>query len=250
MLRSFFLFLLFSLLVNTSKALLRNPIIKSIVSTSQKVSNTKLYDTTATAIESFSFVTSFLQKVSSDQARTEFYFFFFGGSGALGIGAAQIPKILKEYASIKLLSGSKSEGGEDLDLSPLVTLGYPEAVKVNDAQKIIDSLPPASKILELGPKRTFMAKSGYMEVEGFYNALPECNKLALYTAFTAFSSGGYGSPAQYNEFVDNLKSGGIDSFKTSVLAASAKKLSAYAVFGFLIALVLDLIIESAAQAFF
>jgi len=37
-----------------------------------------------------------------------------------------------------------------------------------------------------------MAQSGYMEAEGFYKSLPECNKLALYAAFTAFSSGGYG----------------------------------------------------------
>ena len=123
-------------------------------------------------------------------------------------------------------------------------------MKTKDVEKIIASLPSADTILKLGPKRTFMAQSGYMEAEGFYAALPECNKLALYTAFTAFSSGGYGSPAQYNEFVESVKTGGLESFKNAVLFANAKKISAYAVFAFLIALVLDLIIESAAQAFF
>lgn len=179
--------ILLILIVNTL-ALVRNPIVKSL----SQCSNSKLKDTTTTAIESLSFVTSYLQKVSPDQARTEFYFFFFAGSGALGIGAAQIPKIFKEYNALSLLSGSSSEGGDNLDLSPLVTLGFPESIKTNDVQKIINNLPAANKILELGPKRTFMAQSGYMEAEGFYKSLPECNKLALYTAFTAFSSGGYG----------------------------------------------------------
>ena len=63
------IFLCLLVLIVNTLALVRNPIVKSL----SKGSNSKLKDTTTTAIESLSFVTSYLQKVSSDQARTGIY---------------------------------------------------------------------------------------------------------------------------------------------------------------------------------
>ena len=244
-----FIFIVLIVVISNCYALVSHPnsIIKSSIL--QKRSNTQLKDSNS-AIESFSLLTSFLQRTTKDQATAEFYLFFFGGSGALGIGGAAVPKILREYNSIKNYSGSVSEGGEDLDLSPLVTLGYPEPLKVKDVQKIIDNFPSADVISKLGPKKTYMAQSGYLELEGFMKSLPNCNKLALYSMFTSFSSGGYGSPTQYKELVESCKAGGVEEFKSRVFQANAKKLSAFGVFGFLIALVIDLVFESGSQAFF
>jgi hypothetical protein len=42
---------------------------------------------------------------------------------------------------------------------------------------------------------------------------------------------------------------GINKFKNDLLVANAKKYSAYAVFGFLILLVIDLVVESGRNAF-
>ena len=146
-----------------------------------------------------SLLLNFLQRVDPEQAKGEFFFFFFGGSGALGIGAAQVPKIAAEldgmsslYAchilhqkilffwcvklsflwflilEIKKLGGSPiTEGGEDLDCNFIATIGYPEPLKVQDVQKIIDNAPYVEKILAAGNKKSYMAQIGYLERQGF-----------------------------------------------------------------------------------
>lgn len=200
---------------------------------------------------STSLVTSLLQKVSPDQARSEFFFFFFGGSGALGIGGAQIPKLLAEFKELQALAGGVTKGGKILSILPLATLGYPESLREADIEDIINSVPSVETILKKGPKTSYLAQKGFLEREGFSASLPGRNPLALYAAYDALSKGGgdLAAPQEAAQVIAAWKSGGVEAFKNSLLLATVRKYSAYSVFALLIALVLDLIIESGINAF-
>ena len=204
-------------------------------------------------IDQFSLLTSG-NFITSDKSQSskEFYFFFFAGSGALGIGGAQLPKILKEYDAIKALGGAVSDGGADLDISPLATLGFPEPLKVADIEKIIRQAPSADAVLAAGEKKSYMASLGYLEQKAFYKLLPDCNPLARYAAFEAIASGSGNlcTPGDYDRCISEWRSpGGLDNFSGALLKASTKRLSAYAFFAFLIGLVIDLIAETGSSAF-
>ena len=216
-----------------------------------KLGKTSLHDTTST----FSLLTSVLQKVPKSQAQSEFYFFFFGGSGALGLGFAQLPKLLSSYKALQDLKGGPSKGGDNLKCGPVVAFGLPEPIKRADVQYIIDNLPTAEEIDKKGKKVTFIAQSGYLEREAFYDCLPKANPVALYAAFNALGQGN-------TDFADpNVVTAkrqrwqqpaprGTDAFVSDLQIASLKKASAFTVFALLIALVLDLIVESGQNAFF
>lgn len=196
---------------------------------------------------------SLLQKVDAGQAKGEFFFFFFGGSGALGIGLAQLPGLIQESNFVKSLAGSSTKGGKDLSIFPLATLGYPEALKEDDVQDIINSMPSVEQIYAKGPKKSYMAQRGYLERQGFFDALPKSNSLALYAAYDALAKGGgeLAAPQEARDMIARWKDpqGGLDAFKTDLLLATFRKYSAYTVFFFLIALVFDLIVESGMNAF-
>jgi hypothetical protein len=196
--------------------------------------------------------TSLLQQVNSDQAKSEFFFFFFGGSGALGIGFAQIPKILQEYSYLSSLKESTNQDGkETLDANPLSLIGYPEPLAKEDISYIIDNLPSIEEIYNKGPKKSYLATKGCLEREGFFACFPTINKVALYAAYEAISQGGgeLVAPDSVTPIITTWKTQGLDGFKQTLLTASLKKYAAYSVFVFLIALVLDLIVESGINAF-
>lgn len=200
-----------------------------------------------------SLLVSLLQKADKQQATAEFYFFFFGGSGALGIGGAQVPKLLAQNKLLQSKKGGRTLGGADLGASPLATFGYPESIKYNDIESIIKTFPTVEKISSLGPKNGYMAQLGYLEREGLEKALPNANPVALYAIFDALSEGGgdLASPTIAAALVQSWKApGGIDKFKNALLLANSKKLVALSFFAFLILLVIDLVAESAQYAFF
>ena len=96
-----------------------------------------------------------------------------------------------------------------------------------------------------------MAKQGYLERDALAVVLPNSNPLALYAVFDAMSKGGgeMANPRDAQAMIDTWKeSGGIEAFKGDLTSANAKKFSAYAVFFGLIALVVDLVVESGIDA--
>jgi hypothetical protein len=186
-----------------------------------------------------------LQRVDPSEAAASFWFYFLAGSGALGIGASQVPKIKSSYDVLKNYAQSPiTEGGEDL----LTPFGYPEPIKTKDVQKILAQLPSVETILQKGEKTSYMAQKGYCERSGFTNALEDCNPLAANAVFEALS-GGAGdliAPDILSTKMDQLK--GLDDFQSQLRAATLQKISAYAVFAFLMALILDFIVESGINA--
>lgn len=149
------------------------------------------YSASDAIIQSFSFTECILKKVDIAEARAEFWFFFFAGSGALGIGIAQIPKILKIYDEISQLGGSDlTLGGEDAPTNPIATIGYPEKMKANDINQIIKDAPSSEVIASLCEKKSYLASLGYLEQQAFYKALPDSNPLAKYAIFEAMTAGG------------------------------------------------------------
>ena len=109
---------------------------------------------------------SILQRVDPERARGEFVFFFFGGSGAIGIGGAQIPKILAGYDELKALKGGPSKGGDTV--STVTTFGYPEDLKKDDLLAIINKTPPVETLQKLGAgSKSYMASLGYVERDTF-----------------------------------------------------------------------------------
>lgn len=199
-----------------------------------------------------SLLLNILQRVDPSQARSEFFFFFFGGSGALGLGFKQIPGLIAEYQKVQQLSGGVTKGGENLEISPLATIGFPEPLKKADIEDILNDFPSVDVISANGPKRSYLAQRGLLERDGFVASLPGKNPLALYAVYEALSKGGgdLASPTEAKQFISKwLGEGGIEAFKSDLTVATTKKYAAYAVFLFLIAVVLDLIVESGLNAF-
>jgi hypothetical protein len=163
-----------------------------------------------------------------------------------------VPKLLAKYKEVQALAGGPSAGGEDFQVNPLGTLGFPEALKAADVQYIIDNMPSVENISDMGVKTSYMSQLGYLEREAFYKALPEGNPLALFAAFDALGEGGgdLAAPQRVEAIAEGWKGeGGQVQFAADLASANVRKYSAYAVFFFLIALVIDLIVESGANAF-
>lgn len=198
-----------------------------------------------------SLIINLLQRVDPSQARSEFFFFFFGGSGALGLGFKQIPGLIAEYQKVQALKGGASRGGEDLQINPFATIGFPEPLKVDDINDILKDFPSVETISANGPKRSYLAQRGLLEREGFVKSLPNKNPLAVYAVYEALAKGGgdLASPTEANQFITRWTKEGLEAFKSDLTAATTRKYAAYSVFFFLIAVVLDLIVESGINAF-
>lgn len=208
------------------------------------------------SLDDVSLYLSILQKVAPEQARSEFYFFFFGGSGALGIGAGQIPKILKEFERMKNLEGVPSLGGDDFALPAIGKIKYPETLKTKDIQCVIDRLPAVNKIQDLAQKldtSSFMVQRGYISRPAFIKAAEKCYPLAAYAVFDALANGSeFADPRIADSAITAWKAKGADGLKQvseSIGKGNANKFSAYAVFTFLLGLVGDLVVETGINGF-
>lgn len=137
--------------------------------------------------------------------------------------------------------------------------GHPEELKYSDIEHIIQFIPSVTSISTAGSKKSYMAQLGYLERQGFYDCCLDENPLALCAVYDALSAGGGDlvSPETFSSILSRWRkpySNGtmvvdVEAFKTDLLSASLKKYSAFAVFFLLIALVIDLIVESGVNAY-
>ena len=109
----------------------------------------------------------------------------FNCAGALGLGLKQIPSLIDKKKKVSDMKGGISLGGEDLPVNFIATLGYPEPLKIKDVENVIAKVN-LKAVYDLGPKRSFMAKS-MLERDGMMSAMSDCNPLAVYAVFEAFS---------------------------------------------------------------
>ena len=203
-----------------------------------------------------------LRRVEPSEAKGAFTFFFFAGSGALGIGGAQIPKLIKAYNELGDLAGGPTAGGEVMPLGAIEKFGYKEDIRVADVQNILSCFPTVKEIQDAGDGKSFLAQTGYLERIGFERALTAAmekqglvvNPLAMYMIFDALTGGGSSSscpPQAVFEKVPEWKGAeGMSALQRDLGEAQSKRIFAYGFFVFLIALILDLIGESFINGFF
>lgn len=203
-----------------------------------------------------------LRRVEPSEAQGAFLFFFFAGSGALGIGGAQIPKLVKAYNEIGELAGGPTAGGETMPLGTIEKFGYKEDIRVADVQNILSCFPTVKQIQDAGDGKSFLAQTGYLERIGYERAVTTnleeqgfpVNPMAVYMIFDALTGGGSSSscpPQAVFEKVPEWKGdGGMAALQKDLSSAQSKRIFAYAFFVFLIALILDLIGESFINGYF
>lgn len=215
--------------------------------------------TVSDAISSSSHVLSSLliKQVEPENAEKQFYFLFFAGSGAGGIGILQIPKILKELGVIRKLSKEgPTEGGEGVAKNPLVSLLYPSAISKKDVLKVISKVPKADVINKRGSSKAYFATKGYIVQDDFLEACKGCNPIASYAVYQAITkgSGKTVSPITTDERMALYKaeaksSTTLDQFLNDFQAAAFTKVLSYTTLLFLLFLTFDLIIETGMNAF-
>ena len=200
-----------------------------------------------------------VKELDPDEARAQFLFYFFAGSGAGGIGLTQIPKLFQEIQELKDLSlVGPSQGGEALNVGPLVSIFYSPPLYEKDVVKVISQMPnSAATISAQGTSTSYMASMGYVVQSDFVATCKGCNPYAASAVFEAMS-GGKAKCIQPDD-VDaktNLykqssggDGGGLTSMVQDLQGAAATRLGAIGTLAFLLFLIFSLIVESGLQAF-
>ncbi|KAL3816904.1 hypothetical protein ACHAXA_006980 [Cyclostephanos tholiformis] len=150
-------------------------------------------------------------------ARAKFWFYFLAGSGAGGIGAAQLPSIFRDVDEARDAAsrgrGGKGGGGggggreggggsaETLDAGPFVKFYYDSEISVEDLMDAIGRAPSSEYISRMSTSRNYMASRGYIERGDYARGMNDvgCDPLASYVLFDAISGGkgGVVSPIVY-----------------------------------------------------
>jgi hypothetical protein len=153
-----------------------------------------------------------------EAARQKFWFYFFAGSGAGGIGIAQLPAIFRDAAASRAVAGTgPTRGGSALNAGPLLSVYYNTDISVNDIFDAIEKAPTAEFISSRSQSINFMASKGYIERRDFIKEMEakNCNPLASYVLYDAISSGkgDVVSPVVYGEklaaYRQESKAGGV-----------------------------------------
>mmetsp|Transcript_17512 Transcript_17512/g.35648 ORF Transcript_17512/g.35648 Transcript_17512/m.35648 type:complete len:272 (+) Transcript_17512:73-888(+) len=162
-----------------SATLLQPETISSLIhSTSSLLLNDEAISTISPAVEA---------------ARQKFWFYFFAGSGAGGIGISQLPAIFRDASSARSSAGTgHSLGGEALNAGPLLSLYYDNIISVKDVIQAIEKAPNAEFITKRSQSVNYLASKGYIDRRDFIREMVEgkkCNPLASCAVYDAISAG-------------------------------------------------------------
>ena len=147
-----------------------------------------------------------------EAARQKFWFYFFAGSGAGGIGIAQLPAIFRDAAASRSVAGTgPTKEGEALNAGPLLGVYYNTEIALEDVIDAIEKAPTAEFISSRSQSINYMASKGYIERRDFIKEMEgkECNPLATYVLYDAISSGkgDVVSPIVYDDKLAAYRSG-------------------------------------------
>jgi hypothetical protein len=136
------------------------------------------------------------------EARSNFFFWFFGASGAAGLARSAFPRMYQNVMEIQELAkwtptsssrSSKSGGSSStsshtdfVGLSPLC--GYPRDVSTTDVLSIINNKLSAAQIVAKYPvEGNFWAAKGYLTYDAFSRANANVDPLAVRAVFDCFA---------------------------------------------------------------
>ena len=152
-----------------------------------------------------------------EEARGKFWFYFLAGSGAGGIGLAQVPAVFRDASSARAAAAvakRKTGGGgaaAALDAGPFVRLYYDSEICTEDLVDAIRRAPTSQYISGRSTSKNFMATRGYIERGDFAKEMDtkDCDPLASYVLFDAISAGkgGVVSPVVYDEKLEAYREG-------------------------------------------
>jgi hypothetical protein len=127
--------------------------------------------------------------LEAEYARGQFYFWFFGASGAASIARSAFPGMFGRIRNIWDLKGvGPTKGGELLGISPLA--GYPEDLRVADVEDIANNPLTVTEIVEgySEGSTAFLAAKGYLLYDAFCKANTKSNPLAVRAVFDTFAT--------------------------------------------------------------
>mmetsp|Transcript_61307 Transcript_61307/g.72809 ORF Transcript_61307/g.72809 Transcript_61307/m.72809 type:complete len:314 (-) Transcript_61307:98-1039(-) len=196
------------------------------------------------------------KKGDPEAARGIFWFAFFAGSGAGGIGFGQVPAVISQIRYVNSLKDvGPSLGGTALRTSPVTNLLYPtSSLYEKDVAAVIAKIPRASVIASRSMSNAYFATKGYVGRDDFVRECEKlkCNPLASYVVFDALSGGkgSFVSPAIFEETLAKWRSGdGTESFTSDLEKAVLTRFVSYAGLAFLLLLTLDFVVENGIEGF-
>ena len=154
------------------------------------------------------------------QARTDFFIWFFGASGAAGVARSAFPRMynnIQEIQSYRTVPGKILENnGPMVGISPLC--GYPRDLVVTDLTAVLNNRLTIQQIVAKYPvEDNLWAKQGYITYSAFQRANAQADPLAVRAVFDCFSqSTEVSNPDIAQQKIDSYKES-LDNFKRDLL---------------------------------
>ena len=126
-------------------------------------------------------------------ARTAFYIWFFGASGAAGVARSAFPRMYKNIQEIQsyrtlpgITNGSNKDETDMVGISPLC--GYPRDLAIQDVQAIIQNQLSINEMVVKYPvEDNLWSTKGYITYPAFQQANANVDPLAVRAVFDCFS---------------------------------------------------------------